>query len=154
MCSPPGWLISLFESHIRNDIPFWCCCNAKDFQRIFRLQIRWRERSVICFGWVWSVIWAQCRYYKNFKILTLPSLIILETVCLMHNHRFTFPEGPRPNSSQNSSHLSALIKKSIIDNAKKLYFTTIIFHSSEIYPLLQSFGQKQNHTYWKDLFIP
>ena len=115
---------ALFESHLRYALPFWGTCCATKFDRIFKLQ----KRAVRYLLGLNSRTHCQ-NFFKNFKILTLPSLFIFESVCLIRKHIFSIPERPSHNYPlRNAEHdiylptpSSELVKGSILYNAKKMY---------------------------------
>lgn len=77
---------ALIDSHLRYGLPFWGCCAGYNFQSVFVLQ----KRSIRYMHGVNSR--EHCRpLFIGGRILTLPCLFILETVCLIHKHRSMFP---------------------------------------------------------------
>ena len=83
---------SLFESHLRYALPFWGSCSVTQFNRIFRLQKR-ALRYTLRLNYR-----THCQdYFKKFKILTLPSLFIFESVCLIRKHVSTNLDRPSYN---------------------------------------------------------
>lgn len=115
---------SLFESHLRYGLPFWGSSTAAQLDVIFKLQ----KRAIrYLFGLRRTT---HCRsYFKDHGILTLSSLYILETVCLIRKHMHVFPARPHHDYSTRNSNFdvylpipsSELVKKSILYSAKKLY---------------------------------
>lgn len=115
---------ALFESHLRYALPFWGTCCATQFDRIFRLQ----KRAVRYLLGLNSRTHCQ-DFFKKYKIFTLPSLFIFESVCLVRKHIPAFIERPSHNYPlRNAEHdlylptpRSELVKGSILYNAKKMH---------------------------------
>ena len=115
---------ALFESHLRYALPFWGACCATQFERIFKLQKRAVRYSLRLTSR------AHCRdLFKRYKILTLPSLFILESVCLVRKHVSSISLGPVHGypirNAEHNMYLptphSELVKSSILYNAKKMH---------------------------------
>ena len=113
---------ALVESYLRYGISFWGTCSGYLFQSVFVLQKR-ALRYVCQVG-----MRDSCKpLFIKEKILTLPSLFVLETVCLLHkkykhflrnesvyNTRLTYNIGlPLPSTSQ--------IKDSIVYSSRQLF---------------------------------
>uniref|UniRef100_A0A6P7GKQ2 Uncharacterized protein LOC114337976 n=1 Tax=Diabrotica virgifera virgifera TaxID=50390 RepID=A0A6P7GKQ2_DIAVI len=115
---------ALFESHLRYALPFWGTCCATQFERIFKLQKRALRYSLRLNSRV------HCQeFFKKFKILTLPSLFVFESVCLIRKHASEGPDRPTHNYPlRNVEHnlylptpRSELVKCSIQYNSRKMY---------------------------------
>lgn len=111
---------ALIESHLRYGIVFWGCAGQGLFNSVFVLQ----KRAVRRMCGVHSR--ESCKpLFKKHRLLTLPSLFILETSCLLHKRtrhlaltiNNTRQRGCLPTPIPHS----ALIKNSIIYNARKIY---------------------------------
>ena len=115
---------ALFESHLRYALPFWGTCCAAQFDRIFKLQKRAVRYSLGLNSRT------HCRdFFKELKILTLPSLFIFESVCLIRKHVSASQERPSHtyplrNAEQDlylPTPRSELVKSSILYNSKKMH---------------------------------
>lgn len=79
LCTTKSVYYSLIESHLRYGICFWGACPQYLFNMLFILQ----KRAVrYLFGLKTR---DSCKpYFISHKILTLPCLYVLETVCMIH----------------------------------------------------------------------
>lgn len=115
---------ALFESHLRYGLPFWGSCSQSQLDIILKLQ----KRAIrYMYGLNKRV---HCKpYFKKYRILTLPALFLLESVCLIRKYLHAAPSLPQHGySTRISAHhvrlpipSSELIKKSLIYNGKKIY---------------------------------
>lgn len=113
---------SLIESHLRYALPFWGACSQYLFRSVFVLQ----KRAVrdLCNVRPYT----PCRQlFVDNNILTLPSLYILETACLIHKNRHYFPIHERTYASRQVNNIplpiphSSLVKNSFVYNGLKIY---------------------------------
>lgn len=113
---------SLVESHLRYGIVFWGnTCNYL-LNSLFVLQKR--ALRYIC----GANSRDSCRpLFKSKQVLTLPSLFILETVCMIYKHKNTLPVPDHSYNTRQSRDLnlpipsSALVRNSIIYESRKLF---------------------------------
>lgn len=113
---------SLAESHLRYGICFWGACRLGLFDRVFRLQKR-AVRSMCGLG-----ARDSCRaHFIDQRILTLPSLFIFETACLMHrkHHDSIYSHAPSVTRSCYMVRLpvpsSALVWNSVLYLSGKIF---------------------------------
>ena len=113
---------ALIESHLRYGICFWGSCSNELFNSVFILQKR--ALRVLCRG---DSIDSSRPLFIAQRILTLPCIFILETVCLMHK-KFNMEISDLTKNSTRRTHLislpipkSSLAKNSLIYNSKKLF---------------------------------
>lgn len=119
---------SLIESHLRYAICFWGTCPQYLFNMVFVLQ----KRAIRClFGLKRR---DSCRdYFKSHCLLTLPSLFILETVCLIQKLYKTeiVPESMHGTRREYYIPLpipsTSVIKNSLIYNGKKMFNLLPVF---------------------------
>ena len=113
---------ALVESHLRYGICFWGSCSETLFQSLFLLQ----KRAV---RFMCGLSRRQsCRpFFRSHKILTLASLFILETGCLIHSKYNADIAAHNPNNTR-SSHIvplpiprSTLTKNSLIYSSLKIF---------------------------------
>lgn len=113
---------SLFESHLRYGIAFWGNATGYNLQMIFVLQ----KRAV---RYICGVSPRDsCRpLFLREKILTVPSLYILETSCIIFKHQSSFVERSDRYPSRNHMNLrlpqptSELTKKSVFYESLKIF---------------------------------
>ena len=115
---------SLVESHLRYGLPFWGTGGITQFNTIFSLQ----KRAIhYLFGLNQRT---HCKpYFRKSGILTLPSLFIFETACMIRKHRHLFPPRPDHGYSTRTSDYdiylptpsTELARRSVIYLAKKLF---------------------------------
>lgn len=113
---------SLIDTHLRYGIVFWGNCSQYLLNSVFILQkraIRFLAKSDYR---------DHCKpLFIKYKILTLTSLFILETVCMIHKQILNLPTQSRHyNTRQNNNLLlpiphSSLIKNSIIYESPKIF---------------------------------
>lgn len=116
---------ALIESHLRYGVCFWGSCSRTLFRSVFILQ----KRAIRLISGAGFRDAGRPLFLSN-RILTLPSIFILETVCLMHKkHRHNIV-GDRGGSGRDTRRSfcidlpiphSALIKRSVLYNSKKLF---------------------------------
>lgn len=114
---------ALIESHLRYGLCFWGCCTDYLFHSVFVLQKR--AIRFICRANPRD----SCRpLFLSLGILTLASLFILETVCLVHE-KFSSEIMKQPECPTRYNSFAArlpipstnLIKKSIMYNGRKMF---------------------------------
>lgn len=113
---------ALVESHLRYALPYWGACSQYLFNSVFVLQ----KRAVrnLCNAHPRT----HCRplFIEN-GILTLPSLFILETACLIHKHKLQFPNHQQVYLTRQINNIPlpiphySLVKDSFIYNGLKIY---------------------------------
>lgn len=113
---------ALIESHLRYGLPFWGSCSQTLFTSVFLIQ----KRAVRCLSGVGSR--ESCRpLFRRHKILTLPCLFILESVCLVFKRRDAYRRDVLIYQTRNCHDIvlplptSALVQNSIIYNSKKMF---------------------------------
>ena len=124
---------TLFESRVCYGLCFWGCCTESLFGSVFILQKR--AIRIICKARQRD----SCRpLFVSLGILTLTSLFILETVCLVREKYKLEISQPSAYATRHCDFKlrpiipsSDLIKKSIIYNGKKL-FNHLILHIRKI----------------------
>lgn len=113
---------AVVESHLAYALPFWGSCSGYLFQSVFVLQ----KRAVRNFSNARPGTHCRPLFVGN-NILTLPSLFILETACLIHKNRNYFPDRQRAYITRRFNdvplpipHLS-LVRDSFMYNGLKVY---------------------------------
>lgn len=122
MTTVRGAYFALIEAHLRYGLVFWGSCTGQLFRTVFVLQ----KRALRCM--CKAKVRDTCRpLFMNQNILTLPSLLILETVCLLHKkHKLDFRSESAYNTRQ--SHFISLpipsssrIRDSFVFNGRQLF---------------------------------
>lgn len=113
---------ALVESHLRYALPFWGACPLYLFNAVFVLQ----KRAVrnLC----GARPRAPCRdIFVKYGLLTLPSLFVLETACLVHKNKNKFPPPLRTHASRREYNIplpiphSSLVRDSLIYKGIRIY---------------------------------
>jgi len=114
---------ALIESHLRYGLCFWGACTNQLFMSVFILQKR-AIRYICKVG-----IRDSCReLFITYKILTLPSLFILETVCLIYKKYRSLNIGDRHQYSSRRVNdvilpvpSNSLVKRSFIFDGRRMF---------------------------------
>lgn len=113
---------ALVEPHLRYALPFWGTCSKYLFQSVFILQ----KRAIRNLSNAHPRTHCRPLFIEN-NILTLPSLFILETACLIHKNRHNFPSHQRVYSTRQISNIplpiphSSLVRNSFVYGGVKIY---------------------------------
>ena len=113
---------ALVESHLRYALPFWGGCSQYLFQSVFVLQ----KRAIRNLCRVQPSTHCKPLFIET-NILTLPSLFILETACLIHKFRHTFPNHQRVHATRQMNNIplpiphSSLVKNSFLYRGVKVH---------------------------------
>lgn len=113
---------ALVEPHLRYALPFWGACSKYLFQSVFVLQ----KRAIRNLSNAHPRTHCRPLFIEN-NILTLPSLLILETACLIHKNKHHFPSQQRVYSTRQINNIplpiphSSLVRNSFVYNGVKIY---------------------------------
>lgn len=113
---------SLVESYLRFALPFWGSCTLTLFNSVFRLQKR-------CVRFLCGARYRDCcrPLFKSEKLLTLPSLYVLESVLLVYKHGHLYPLQGHLRETRQASNIRLpvprleLVKSSFWYLAKRMY---------------------------------